>query len=279
MKRKFIVDSSVGFSQQEIEKYNLGYTPFGITIDGKEYIDTINITNEEIYQALRDGKDLKTSQPNLYTTQELIKEAAENNDEVIIVTLPRYLSGTFSQMVTTAENLGLTNVYCVDPHIFKPAREMTLAALEMEDKTVEEIIQMYKDSTQECMTTFCPENLTQLKKGGRISPAVATFGNLLKVKIALKLEKDEPIEKADIVRSYGKVFETFKGLLEKYDFSPETHSINLIDTDAPKTIASLTEYLEGLYPGIELTCYPLVTAITVHAGVGAVGIQIIKKIK
>src|SRR5690606_27669693 len=77
------------------EKYNIEVVPLLINIEGKEYKDKIDISLDELYNELKSGKDIKTSQPNIQDVYNTLIKHAENNHKIIFITISSRLSGTY----------------------------------------------------------------------------------------------------------------------------------------------------------------------------------------
>ena len=87
-------------------------------------------------------------------------------------------------------------------------------------ETIKEMIESRKNNDFLC---FVPENLTALKNGGRITPAIAALGNMIGLKPVLALI-DGALDKEAMTRNVRKTFaeNITKNVeirpIEKYDY-------------------------------------------------------------
>lgn len=71
---KVMTDSSVQLTPEEVEKYDITVVPLTITIDGKSYVDGIDITRSDFVKKMNEAESLpKTSQPPIGRFVDVIK--------------------------------------------------------------------------------------------------------------------------------------------------------------------------------------------------------------
>src|SRR5690606_3395976 len=102
---KIIVDSTADLPNEYFSKYNIEIVPLIVNINGKEYKDKVDISLDSLYQELRTGSDVKTSQPNIQDIHDTLIKYAENNDEVIFITISSKLSGTYQTVYLVIQQL------------------------------------------------------------------------------------------------------------------------------------------------------------------------------
>src|SRR5690625_4094854 len=92
---KLIIDSCADLSLDRARELNADVVPLRIQIGDESHVDQIEISSEEVIQAIKDGKRPTTSQPNPEIFAEIFKEYAAKNESVIYIGLSSPLSGTF----------------------------------------------------------------------------------------------------------------------------------------------------------------------------------------
>jgi len=128
------------------------------------------------------------------------------------------------------------------------------------------------------------DTLEYLKKGGRITPAAAALGTLLKLKPVLQIqgEKLDAFAKARTVKQAKTIMtEAMKNDFEKRFHSPNGEKMNLelaytFDTAAAE---AFKEEVQAVFPDNEIVMQPLSLSIACHIGPGALAIACSKKIE
>ena len=92
---KVFVDSGSSIKQHEKELYNVEILPLKILLNGKEYLDGIDLSMDIFYKELIDNKQFpKTSLPSLEETEKRVLDYVNKGDDVIILTISSDISGT-----------------------------------------------------------------------------------------------------------------------------------------------------------------------------------------
>ena len=78
-----VTDSNSGITQELAEKMGISVLPMPFTIDGKEYFEGINLTQEEFYEYLKQDADIATSQPSPESVLTLWKDLLKEYDEIV----------------------------------------------------------------------------------------------------------------------------------------------------------------------------------------------------
>ena len=89
-----MTDSNSGITQLEGKEMGIGVVPMPFMVDDTTYYEDINLTREEFFQMMADGKDIVTSQPAPGDLMKMWDEALEKNDQVIYIPMSSGLSGS-----------------------------------------------------------------------------------------------------------------------------------------------------------------------------------------
>ena len=192
-KIKIVTDSNAGLSKEEAEQLGVYIVPMPFIIDGEEYFEGENVTEKEFYDRLRNGADVKTSQPSTLFLEELFTELLKENDEVVSIPMSSGLSGTFDSANTLSENFG-GKVFVVDnKRISLSQKESVFEAVAMAKlgKSGSEIKARLEERSDLCSIYIMVNELKYLKKGGRISAAAALIGSAIKLKPVLQSRGDK----------------------------------------------------------------------------------------
>lgn len=273
-----VTDTTSTLSPMEAKKYNIECLPLSVIIDGKEYRDHLDMSAEELADALRKGAVPTTSQPNIGYVSDKMKEwKKENYDAIIIVTISAYLSGTYQGFKFAAESCDMKNVTIIDSEtVGAPIMDMVLAAKKMVDEgcSVEAIVEMIENKKKNTYSFLYPETLEQLKKGGRISPVAAGMASLLKIKALLFLaEHGTTIEKYGMVRTESKLFDMMIAEFKKQNVQASTHCFYIMEAEGIEVAKRFAEKLKENFEGIEVSYVQLPAVLTSHAGLGSMAVQ------
>lgn len=200
-KIKIVTDSTAYIGRDYAELHGIEIIPLSVHFEG--HVEKEGYPGEfgEFYERLKASKDFPTtSQPSIGEFAEVFREAVENNQEVIAITISGKLSGTYNSASVAAEMIAPDKITVIDSETtaanLKVLVDKTRIMAEVsEDRLgIADSIEREKKKTGISLTV---ETLEYLKRGGRLTASQAFLGNLLKVKpiIALVDGALEPIDK------------------------------------------------------------------------------------
>lgn len=201
MKVAIITDSNSGITQKEAKELGIFIVPMPFLINDEEYFEDINLTQEEFYEKLMQNADVSTSQPNANSVMELWDEVLKTYDEIVHIPM----SGGLSASVETAKNISEQyngKVQVVDNHrisVTQRASVVDAIKLANEGKTAKEIKDYLEETGPISSIYIMLTTLKYLKKGGRITPAAAALGTLLKIKPVLTIQGDKLDKFAQVI--------------------------------------------------------------------------------
>lgn len=192
MSIKIITDSASDIFQEEAKKLDITVLPLKTIFGTEEYFDGIDLTYEEFYNKLIESDELpKTSQVTPYEYEMAYKEALKENDEVICITISKYLSGCYQSAIMAKEEMNNSNIYVVDSENATIGERLLIELairLKDEGKSAKEIVDILEEKKKNIRLIALLDTLEYLKKGGRISSAVAFFGSLLSIKPVIEVD-------------------------------------------------------------------------------------------
>ena len=285
-KIKIITDSNSGILQSEAKDLDIFVIPMPFLINGEEYLEEISISQEKFYEFLSQNAEVSTSQPSPFYLEELWEDTLKRYDEIVYIPMTSGLSGTYSTASALAEKYK-GKVFVVDNRRISVTMKQSVyeaISLVKEGKSAAKIKSILEEEKDLQAIFICVNDLKYLKKGGRISPAAATVGALLKIKPILS-SRGGKFEKFGVAMSMGqakkKLVMELKRLLEtefkqQYDNGEMqisvAHTNNLAEAESFKQ-----EILNGI-PNITVQFVdPLSLSVSCHIGPGALGIAIHNK--
>ena len=185
-----VTDSNSGIVQAEAKELGIYVIPMPFMIDGKDYLEEINLTQEEFYQKLTEGADISTSMPSPGSVTDLWDELLKEYDEIVYIPMSSGLSSSCQTAIMLADDYDGKVVVVNNQRISVTMRQSVLDAMELAEagKSAAEIPTILEEQKMESSIYIMLNTLTYLKRGGRITPAAAALGTLLKIKPVLQLQ-------------------------------------------------------------------------------------------
>lgn len=281
-----VTDSNSGIVQAEAKELGIYVIPMPFMIDGKDYLEEINLTQEEFYQKLTEGAEISTSMPSPGSVTDLWDELLKEYDEVVYIPMSSGLSSSCQTAIMLAEDYDGKVVVVNNQRISVTMRQSVLDAIELAEagKSAAEIRTILEEQKMESSIYIMLNTLTYLKRGGRITPAAAALGTLLKIKPVLQIqgEKLDAFAKARTVKQ-GKniMIEAMKKDFRErfHDESGENIHLEISYTYDLEAANAFKEEVQAAFPGCEILMQPLSLSISCHIGPGALAIACSKKIE
>ena len=185
-----MTDSNSGITQLEGKEMGIGVVPMPFMVDDTTYYEDINLTREEFFQMMADGKDIVTSQPAPGDLMKMWDEALEKNDQVIYIPMSSGLSGSCQNARMLANEYN-GRVFVVNNQRISVTQKrsvqdaMAMAANGYDAARIREILERERF---EASIYIMLDTLKYLKKGGRITPAAAAIGTLMRIKPVLQIK-------------------------------------------------------------------------------------------
>lgn len=289
MKVAIVSDSNSGITQNEAEKLNVFVIPMPFSIEGEEYYEDINLTQEKFYEKLLSDVSVSTSQPSLGTVMNLWDNLLEEYDQVVYIPMSSGLSNTYSTTNRLAASEYEGKVFVVDnKRISVTLRQSVLDAKYLADKGYAgaKIKEILEEVSMEADIYIMLDTLKYLRKGGRITPAAAAVGGLLKIKpvLTIKGDKLDSFKMMNRTVANGKrimiesIKESINSLLA-FDGRTDNVHLGIAYTGTDKTLAfEFMETVKEEFPGIDVICQPLSLSVSCHIGDKALALAVSKSL-
>lgn|SRR5690554_622753 len=280
---KIIVDSTADLPKEYFKKYDIEIVPLIVNINSMEYKDKVNITLDELYSELRNGSDIKTSQPNVQDIYDTLVKHAKNNNEVIFITISSRLSGTYQTIHLVIKQIKEEypnfNISLIDSKGGSAIAglmalqaglgiknnisflEITLNLLEMADSG-EHI--------------FTVNDLRYLFKSGRLGRATALIGNLLRIKPILHVENGEIILFKK-VRGKNKSLNEIINLVDERIAAFPKQIIGIMHADDLELANEVKQKIIDKLGKIKIIINQIGSVLGSHLGIGGVGVFFFNK--
>ncbi|MCL1790868.1 MAG: DegV family protein [Peptococcaceae bacterium] len=185
-------DSPCDIGPELIEKYNIQIMNWRILLEGKEYIDGVEIFPEDLYKAWWERKVLpKTSSCIPVEYETFFAPLLEQGYDIVHIGLGSGLSGSYQHACTAKKKLG--RVFPVDSQNLSTgfgALVVQAAELAQQDMPAAEIQTRIQDMTQRVHASFLIDTLEFMRAGGRCNTLTMLGANLFNIKPCIEVEND-----------------------------------------------------------------------------------------
>ncbi len=289
MKIAVVTDSNSGITQEKAREYkNLRVIPMPFMINDEEFFEDINLTQEEFYKKLLDeNAEISTSQPAIGAICELWEQLLKDYDEIIHIPMSSGLSMSCETATNFAKNYN-GKVHVINNHRISVSQKQSVydaLKLAAEGKSGDEIEKALMDSSMDSSIYIMVSTLKYLKKGGRVTPAAAAIGTLLKIKPVLQIQGEkldqyakvmnEKTAKVKMIDAVKHDFETrFKEFCDKGEMVLAVAYTNCLDK-----ANEFVEEIKSNFPGVEVVSVdPLSLSVSCHIGSGALAIACMRRL-
>lgn len=269
-----VTDSSCNFTRSEAEELGVKVVPMNYSVNSKRYMEYYSDENGDFETLLRSNSKFSTSQPNLSSFLSCFEEELRLGNEVLCITISSRLSGTFSTAHMAARQTESSKIVVFDSYLtggglcllIKEARKM------IDDGMTKEDILLELQKVREKITiAFSVDDMTPLRKSGRIGFVRMSVGTILNVKPIL-LCKDGIVVADETVHGNN---ELIKKLV--YRITPDVKEIIINHIGTNRITTNLYSIIKEKYPDIPLKLGNIGPVLGIHLGLNVIAISFIKR--
>ncbi len=287
MRIAVVTDSNSGITQKQGTEMGVRVLSMPFMIDEETYFEDITLTQEQFYKTLAKDADISTSQPSPESVMEIWDKALEDHDQVVYIPMSSGLSGSCqTAMMLATEDEYDGKVFVVDNQRISITQAQSVKdALMMVKMGYDgaKIKERLEETKMDAAIFITVDTLKYLKKGGRVTPAVAMIGTLLKIKPILSIfgEKLDSYAKARTMKQAKAtmVEGLLKELTERLD-DPEcrhTH-LGVAHTQNEEAANEFAEEVKTMFPYADVVIAPLSLSVSCHIGPGSLAIAATRKL-
>lgn len=280
-----MTDSNSGITQTQAKEMGVVVLPMPFYINEEMFYEDIDLSQEQFYEKLQAGGDIKTSMPLVGDVTDKWDELLKEYDEVVYIPMSSGLSSSCETAYMLSQDYDGKVEVVNNQRISVTMRQSVIDAKNLAEtgKSAKEIKDILEAAKFDSSIYIMVDTLTYLKKGGRITPAAAALGTLLKLKPVLQIqgEKLDAFAKARTVKQAKNIMiEAMKSDFEKRFDSADGRNINLemAYTHDLEAALAFKEEVQAAFPENEIVLNPLSLSVSCHIGPGALAIACSKKI-
>ena len=280
-----VTDSNSGITQSQAKECGLYVLPMPFMINEEPFYEDITLTQEQFYQRLSENADVITSQPSPEDVMKLWDELLASYDEIVHIPMSSGLSGSCQSALMLAQDYDGRVQVVNNQRISVTQRQSALDALMLIEKGFDaaRVKQALEEDKFNSSIYIMLDTMYYLKKGGRITPAAAALGTILRLKPVLQIqgEKLDAFAKARTV-SQGKsiMINAIRNDMEKrFDGAlADNIWLQIAYTHDREAAEQLKTEVLNAFPGFDVHMDPLSLSIACHIGPGALAVACCKRL-
>lgn len=280
-----VSDSNSGITQAQAKELGITILPMPFFVKEKTLYEDIDLTQDEFYQMLSEDTDISTSMPLVGNVTDTWDELLKTYDEIVHIPMSSGLSGSCETAMMLAQDYEDKVQVVNNQRISVTQRQSVLDAMALAEqgKSAAEIKEILERDKFESSIYIMVDTLYYLKKGGRITPAAATLGTLLKLKPVLQIQG----EKLDAFAKARTVKQAKNLMIDamKNDFANRFHDPNgehmyleMAYTHNREEAEAFKKEVQEAFPEMEIQMDPLSLSISCHIGPGALAVACSRKL-
>ena len=273
---KIVTDSAADIPKSIAEELDIEILPFMINIDGKQIVADKNLTPQEFYKMVENCVEIpSTSQMSPADLEDIYRKIGAE-DTIIHITMSARGSGinNTSNLVAAQLNDEGFDITVIDSGKFTMIigdNVIKAAKMARSGASKQEIIDFTNENYARDTAYFLVDDLTFLKKGGRIKATTMAISKVLDIKPILFIN-DGLVEATRKVRGLKKSLSVLVDFIEERMENPEENEVMILDSDAPDKVEVIEEMIRERIKPKAITYAKIGPVITCHAGPGLVGV-------
>ncbi len=281
-----LTDSNAGLSQEEAKKLGVYVVPMPFYINGELYYEGINLSQDQFFEKLLGDADISTSTPAVADTTDTWDKLLKDYESVVYIPMSSGLSSSCATAQMLSQDYDGRVQVVNNQRISVTQRRSILDAIALRDagKNAAEIKEILEKTKFDSSIYITVATLKYLRKGGRLTPAVAAIGSLLRIKPVLQIQ-GEKLDTFGMARTMKQAkAEMLSAVMEdaKNRFhDPEGNDcyFDMSYTHDPGPVQEYYKEVKAAHPNYEIHIDPLSLSISCHIGPGALAITCTKKLR
>ncbi len=280
-----LTDSNSGITQSEAKDLGVYVLPMPFYFDGQLFYEDIDLSQEDFYTKLEESKDITSSIPLVGEVMDKWDERLEEYDEFVYIPMSSGLSSSCETAYMLSQDYDGKVVVADLQRISVTMKLSVLDAKRLADegKSAAEIKEILEETKMDSFIYITVNTLDYLRKGGRLTPAVAAIGSLLKIKPVLQI-RGEKLDKFAMARTMKQAKQTMLDAIEKNitedlkDPTGENTVIAIAHTNNYEAALEFKEEVLKRWPDREVWVDPLSLSVSCHIGPGSLAVTCTKRL-
>lgn len=280
-----MTDSNSGITQAEAKELGVFVLPMPFDIDGQQYFEDITLSQEDFYEKLGADVAVSTSQPSPDAVMSMWNDLLEKGyDEVVHIPMSSGLSSSCETAMMLAQDYDGRVQVVNNQRISVTQRQSVMDAMDMAKAglSAADIKRILEEQKYDSSIYIMVDTLKYLKRGGRITPAAAALGTLLRLKPVLQIqgEKLDAFAKARTVKQAKSMMINAirKDMETRIGQSAAGEHVHIAVAYTPgEGVDDWVSEVQEAFPNHEILVNPLSLSVACHIGPGALAITVTRE--
>lgn len=286
MKIAIATDTNSSITQKQADEHGIHLLPMPVIIDGETYLEGLNINNAQLYNAMKEHRDISSSQPSPGQLTEFWENILKDGyDQIVYIPMSSGLSNSCHNAIQFSRDYD-GKIQVVDNHRISLTQEASVLSallLAQQGLTAEEIKNYLEERAYQASIYITVDSMEYLKKGGRVTPAAAAFASVLNLKPILTIQGDklDTYAKArGMKQAEEKMIEAIKqDRLTRFADVPD-HQLRIETAgtfENEEKSEQWRQLVQSAFPSIPVSYVDLPCSIACHVGINAAGTAIMRR--
>ena len=279
MKVKITADSTCDLGEQLAKKYDVGIIPLTVTLGGKNLKDGVEIKPRDIFDHVSAGGDLpKTSAPSVEDYVAFFKNHLEEAEKIVHINITKKASCSYDNACAAAKEFA-GRVFPIDSMALSTGQG--LLALKVSDFAregldAEEIVKRADEVKTRVVTTFVPDSLDYLHKGGRCSLASLMGAKILKLHPLIAMRDGQMYAKKKYIGSIERCLKVYvQELFDEYPRYDKTRCVITHSSCEKEVVDMVKAQVQETFAFNEILETVAGCVVTSHCGKNTLGVLFI----
>lgn len=274
-------DSTCDLSVQQIRDNEIGIMPLSVMLGDKSFRDGVDIVPADIFRFFEETGELpKTAAPSVKEYEDFFRPYVEAGETLIHFNISSKASGSNGFAQTAAKAFG-GKVIVVDSHALSTGQGllvMKACDLRKEGKSAEEIAETVNSLRDKVNTSFIPDTLLYLYKGGRCSTLSYYGAKVLSIHPMIAMKEGQLYPKKKYIGKMSRCLKNYvHDLAEEYPQYDRTRCFITHSNADAELVESAKQLVKDLFSFDEVTETVAGSVITGHCGRNTIGVLFISK--
>ena len=273
-----VPDSNCGMSPTQVKDLGIYMLPMPFFIDDKEYLEDIDMNQSEFFQHLEQnpGCRVSTSQPTPESVTTLWDKLLKDYDEIVHIPMSSGLSSSMQTARMLAEDYDGRVRVVNNQRISGTLRYSAIEAIQQAKNglSADEIGTWLEKTRFDSSIYITVATLKYLKQGGRITPAAAALGTMLRLKPVLQIQ-GEKLDAFSKARTMTQAKSTMTKAIKDdiADRFGEKINLDVIHSHNLEAAEEFRKEVLTTFPNIgEVNIFPLSLSVSCHIGPGSLAL-------
>jgi DegV family protein with EDD domain len=279
---EILTDSSCDLPAELAAELELTVLPLSFSIGGHEYLNYLDgrdLPIHEYYERLRAGEPAQTAAVNVGSFVNAIEPLLQAGKDVLVLAFSSGLSNTCNAARMACEELAAKypdrKVICVDTLCASLGQGMIAdyaVQKKREGKSIEEVRDLVEQKRLQLCHWFTVDDLNHLKRGGRVSPAVAFLGGMLNFKPIMHMDDQGHLASVGKVRGRRASLDALVDRMEQTAVEPQTQTVFISHGDTPEDAEYVASEVKRRFGTEHIVINTVGPVIGTHSGPGTLAL-------